>query len=136
MKTQIFERIAQSLQSLGYSERAFAKLANLECRTINKQLKGESALSSLTIEGIATVFPTLSMEWLIRGNGDMYIDQTVDHQHTDDAPAPPIHPGTTPPDDSATLAAALQVIEQQSKLIAQQQQLITQLQSTNQTNTL
>lgn len=129
MNEKIIDRISQAISQNGYSERAFSIYANVESRTINRQLKGESALSALTIECIARLLPTLSMEWLIRGNGDMYIDQTSDPQHTDDAPAPPIQPGTTPPDDSATLAAALQVIEHQNKLIVHlRQQLVSQFQ--------
>ena len=40
--------------------------------TLGRQLKGEQALSAKLIEGFLHVFPDISAEWLLRGEGEMY----------------------------------------------------------------
>lgn len=40
--------------------------------TLGRQLKGEQALSAKLIEGFLHVFPDISAEWLLRGEGNIY----------------------------------------------------------------
>ena len=40
--------------------------------TLNTQLRGESALSVLVVVKILEIFPDISAEWLLRGEGEMY----------------------------------------------------------------
>jgi plasmid maintenance system antidote protein VapI len=57
------------------SESEFARRLQVLQVTINNQLSGRMPISANVIFSIANEFPDISLEWLIRGNGEMYIDK-------------------------------------------------------------
>lgn len=130
MKSIIVERIAEVLRHYRISETAFSKNVDLSQTAINKQLKGTSALSAVVVEAVATQFPTISMEWLIRGKGTMFASDTPSTTITNVSDSPIAINGsniTNPPSDSDALASAMQLIHSQYDFIHQQSLLIAQL---------
>lgn len=125
MKLDISNRIRAYLHDKRISETQFAKKAELVQATVNKQLNGTSALSASIIESLALQFPDISMEWLIRGNGSMLLNDPAPSQSI--VPNPPI--GQPLPTESDALAAAMDLIEKQNEFIKAQSLLITQLKS-------
>ena len=71
METIINERIAQLLHALGYrSKRAFALQIGIAQTSFNAILNGAEPKFS-TLNRILTTHPTVSAEWLMRGEGEM-----------------------------------------------------------------
>lgn len=124
MFLHIHERIAEALRHKCISITSFAKNGGLIQNTVNRQIKGIS-LSASVIESLATQFPDISMEWLIRGNGSMLLNDPAPSQSI--VPNPPI--GQPLPTESDALAAAMDLIEKQNEFIKAQSLLITQLKS-------
>ena len=69
-------RIKHLMQEKGIkSESEFARRLQVLQVTINNQLSGRMPISANVIFSIANEFPDISLEWLISGNGEMYIDK-------------------------------------------------------------
>lgn len=119
-KTLIYQRINHVLSTNGTSQNKFAKSANIEQRTINRQLKGEGTLTAPIIEALATQFPSVSMEWLIRGNGSMDLNEPIE----------PLEPTRAPDLASVRDGGELSIIiEYQRQIMHEQSVLISQLQN-------
>ena len=75
------ERIKQliSIKSQGMSEAAFADSLGMKQQTLNNYVRGVNKLSVSFISILLESFPDISAEWLMRGEGSMYI--------TDDLPS-------------------------------------------------
>lgn len=75
------ERIKQliSIKSQGMSETAFADSLGMKQQTLNNYVRGVNKLSVSFISILLESFPDISAEWLMRGEGSMYI--------TDDLPS-------------------------------------------------
>lgn len=71
MKESVLQRIKEVLELKSNSETQFAKLIGVNQKTINQQFRGERALSLDTVLAVASAFEDISMEWLIRGEGEM-----------------------------------------------------------------
>lgn len=71
MEDVVRERISLYLKNQRLSVNALSKELGVNQKTLNNQLGGASALGVNTICAIAKRFPELSMEWLLRGNGDI-----------------------------------------------------------------
>ena len=71
MKESVLQRIKEVSELKSNSETQFAKLIEANQKTINQQFKGERALSLDTVLAVASSFEDISMEWLIRGKGEM-----------------------------------------------------------------
>lgn len=129
MKSAIRERIVLILQTNHLSQTAFAKLSGLTQNTVNRQLN-EATITCSLIEAVATQFPTVSMEWLIRGKGTMFASDTPSTTITNVSDSPIAINGsniTNPPSDSDALNSAMQLIHSQYDFIHQQSLLIAQL---------
>lgn len=72
------ERIEEIKNHYGLSTRKLALKCGLNQPTLDRMLKGINALNLNCIISIAKGFPEISMEWLIRGNGDMIISEPED----------------------------------------------------------
>ena len=70
----MIERLKDIISHYGYSERAFALKCGLKQATLDKQLKGLRAVSLDTITAILNTFGDISAEWLMRGNGSMFVN--------------------------------------------------------------
>ena len=73
---KMIDRIILLKKHLGLSTRAFAIKCGMNQPTLDRMLNGVNALNLNCIVSILSTFPMLSAEWLLRGNGDMYLKQT------------------------------------------------------------
>ena len=74
MKDGVLQRVKEFISTKKMSESQFAKLIGANQKTLNQQLKGERALSLDTLLLIISSFEDLSVDWLMRGEGEMYSD--------------------------------------------------------------
>ena len=72
METTVAQRIKSILNDNQISIAAFAKMIGMLQVTCNRQIRGDQAVSLAMIEGFLHVFPDISAEWLLRGEGGMY----------------------------------------------------------------
>lgn len=72
MESLIIQRISSILDHNKVTKQNLANEINMNQTTLGRQLKGEQALSAKLIEGLLHVFPDISAEWLLRGEGEMY----------------------------------------------------------------
>ena len=72
MKDDVLQRVKEFISSKQMSESQFAKLIGANQKTLNQQLRGERALSLDTLLLIISSFEDLSVDWLMRGEGEMY----------------------------------------------------------------
>lgn len=75
MEVSVIERINSTLKHFGKTPNGLANMLGMTPSTVNRQLKGDQALSSKVIEGVLSVFPDVSAEWLLRGKGEMLISE-------------------------------------------------------------
>lgn len=75
MDVSVIERINVVLKHFGKTPNGLANMLEMIPSTVNRQLKGDQALSSKVIEGVLSVFPDVSAEWLLRGKGEMLISE-------------------------------------------------------------
>lgn len=71
METTVAQRIKSILNDNQISIAAFAKMIGMLQVTCNRQIRGDQAVSLAMIEGFLHVFPDISAEWLLRGEGEM-----------------------------------------------------------------
>ena len=72
METLIIQRISSIIDHNKVTKQNLANEINMNQTTLGRQLKGEQALSAKLIEGFLHVFPDISAEWLLRGEGEIY----------------------------------------------------------------
>lgn len=72
----IRQRLNEIIAYSGLSVRAFAIKCGITPATLDRQIKGLRGISIETVMGIVSAFPELSTEWLIRGQGDMLLNDT------------------------------------------------------------
>lgn len=75
MEVSVIERINVVLKHFCKTPNSLANMLEMIPSTVNRQLKGDQALSSKVIEGVLSVFPDVSAEWLLRGKGEMLISE-------------------------------------------------------------
>lgn len=75
MEVSVNERINVVLKHFCKTPNGLANMLKMIPSTVNRQLKGDQALSSKVIEGVLSVFPDVSAEWLLRGKGEMLISE-------------------------------------------------------------
>lgn len=75
MEVSVIEHINVVLKHFGKTPNGLANMLEMIPSTVNRQLKGDQALSSKVIEGVLSVFPDVSAEWLLRGKGEMLISE-------------------------------------------------------------
>ena len=76
MKQTVFQRIMAFLGNKQLSVNALSKMINMSQTTLNTQLKGERALTASVVEKFLIAFPDVSAEWLLRGKGNMLLEDT------------------------------------------------------------
>lgn len=101
------ERIKKVLTERELSVNALAATHGVQQKTLNNQIKGQTAISASTVLILLKQYPDLSAEWLLRGNGDMLISQPQHETHTRDIR-----------DDNKVIAALNRTIEIQEREIA------------------
>lgn len=84
MESGVYQRVKQVIDANGISITKLSIELNIPQTTLNRQVSGVSTLSSAVVESILAYFPNLSAEWLLRGNGEMYL-QTQDSKEAEPA---------------------------------------------------
>ena len=65
------ERVQLALRSLNISVNALAKSSGISQTTLNQQINGTVKMGMAVITSLLDYSPSLSAEWLLRGEGDM-----------------------------------------------------------------
>ncbi|WP_148359803.1 hypothetical protein [Bacteroides clarus] len=78
MKSLVLQRINELIDSYKLSKNAFANKINMEQTTVNNQLIGKRGVSIDLILNTLLAFPEISSEWLLRGKGNMLIEESKD----------------------------------------------------------
>lgn len=76
MELPINQRIMEFLDAKHISVNAISKEICVAQSTLNTQLKGQAALSTRIVGKILSCYPDLSAEWLMRGKGDMFAQES------------------------------------------------------------
>ena len=76
MENIVAQRIKSVLDARQISITSFAKMVGMLQVTCNRQIRGDQAVSLGLIEGFLSTFPDISAEWLLRGEGEMYRDNS------------------------------------------------------------
>lgn len=76
MENVVYQRVNGILANKQVSVNALSKLVGMAQTTLNTQLRGERALSVFVVVKLLEVFPDISAEWLLRGEGEMYRDNS------------------------------------------------------------
>lgn len=75
MESIVAQRIRSVLEQKQISIAAFAKRIGMQQVTCNRQIRGDQAVSLGLIEGFLREFKEISAEWVMRGTGNMYLDE-------------------------------------------------------------
>lgn len=75
MESAIKQRIQAVLQRFDSNPTQFAKAYNLNQKTVHNQINADTQLSASIILLILEYYPTISAEWLMRGNGEMFLSE-------------------------------------------------------------
>lgn len=70
---EILQRIKELIEAKGCSVNSFAKKIGIGQTTLNTYLKLDRFPAYETLHAILHTFPDVSAEWLMRGEGDMFI---------------------------------------------------------------
>lgn len=66
------DRIVAVMEALHLNQKSFANFIGLPPATLNSILTGRTRPTLAVVEAIVNKIPTLSLEWLISGDGPMY----------------------------------------------------------------
>lgn len=109
METTVAQRIKSILNDNQISIAAFAKMIGMLQVTCNRQIRGDQAVSLAMIEGFLHVFPDISAEWLLRGEGEMYKSNSV---------SPQFEASITPSQDESIWKAKYEAIKECYDILA------------------
>ena len=74
MKETVLQRVNCVVEDFSKTKNYFANEIGMSSTTTWRQLKGEQALSAKLIEGLLLAYPNVSAEWLLRGKGNMLLE--------------------------------------------------------------
>lgn len=80
MESTVIQRITEIIEAKSISINKLSKVIGISQSTLNRQLTGESQLSSLTVEMILGYYKDVSPDWLLTGRGTM--DRAANGQET------------------------------------------------------
>lgn len=89
MKEDVAQRIREVLTNKSISITFLSKEIGIIQTTLNRQLKGETQLSAVTVKAFLDYFPDISPDWLITGKGEMYKTLVPVEVHSDNNLYPP-----------------------------------------------
>lgn len=70
------DRIKQLMESQHMSQQTFADFIGISSPTLSSIFNGRTKPTIYTVEAIRSKFPTISLDWLMYGNGPMFKDDT------------------------------------------------------------
>ena len=109
METTVAQRIKSILNDNQISIAAFAKMIGMLQVTCNRQIRGDQAVSLAMIKGFLHVFPDISAEWLLRGEGEMYKSNSC---------SPQFEASITPSQDESIWKAKYEAIKECYDILA------------------
>ena len=77
METTVNERISLILEAKKISVNKFAELSGIGQKALSNMFLRGTSPSYKTISSILRIYPDISSEWLIRGSGNMYIEEKI-----------------------------------------------------------
>ena len=77
MYNAVIQRIKIIYETLGLTQSHFSKQCNLSQSTVNGWYRLNKIPSVDAIKSIVAVYPNISLDWLILGEGDMYNEQNT-----------------------------------------------------------
>ncbi len=82
----MIERINELMRKEGLSELQFAKRIGVPQSSVNGYLSGKNTPPTKFLTSVITEFSDVSAEWLMRGEGSMYISDlpSTDHDDSDE----------------------------------------------------
>ena len=72
MKESVLERINHLIDDCGESKNALANKCDMAPQTFGRYVNGDNKITVSLVSSLLEVFPDLSAEWLLRGEGAMY----------------------------------------------------------------
>ena len=72
MKESVLERINHLINDCGESKNALANKCDMAPQTFGRYVNGDNKITVSLVSSLLEVFPDLSAEWLLRGEGAMY----------------------------------------------------------------
>lgn len=72
MKESVLERINHLIDDCGESKNALANKCDMAPQTFGRYVNGDNKITVSLVSSLLEVFPDLSAEWLLRGEGEMY----------------------------------------------------------------
>lgn len=82
----IMERLKQYIDHKGITVAAFEKSIGMSNASFGKCLKKGGAIGTDKLENILQVYPDLSPDWLLSGNGPMLLTRPAQTSHGDNSP--------------------------------------------------
>jgi len=76
MEVTVAQRIKSYIDDRLISLNSLAKTLNMNQSTVLRQVKGEQTLSANLVESFLNAFPDVSAEWVMRGEGEMYLSKS------------------------------------------------------------
>lgn len=76
MEKAVYQRIKSILDEKSISVNALSKQINVAQATLNPQLRGDRTLAANIVEKVLVAFPDVSTEWVMRGEGEMYLSKS------------------------------------------------------------
>ena len=77
MDNPILQRVKEIIIRKNLSENQFCKAVGIGQPTLNASFNRNADLKSSTLTKILVAFPEVSAEWLMRGKGEMFIDNNA-----------------------------------------------------------
>ncbi|WP_279165520.1 S24 family peptidase [Phocaeicola coprophilus] len=74
----ILDRIKQFIDAKGMSIAAFERSIGMANASFGKSLKNNGAIGTDKLENILSIYPEISPNWLLTGNGDMLLQKSPD----------------------------------------------------------
>lgn len=77
MENTITQRVRLVFKQKDITANSFAPIAKMQQTTISRQLRGDNPISCMLLEAVLTIYPDISAEWLMRGEGEMMCKPSV-----------------------------------------------------------
>ena len=81
MEQVVLERIKEFMKNEKFSNNSLAKAIDMPQTTLNDYMLGRRKCALALVCSMANAFPNLSMEWLLRGVGEMYLPGNDNDSH-------------------------------------------------------
>lgn len=75
-ESNVKSRLRAALEAYNENPTSLAGKFNVNQKTLHNQINGSTAVSISTILLIAEALPEMSLEWLLRGRGEMVLNST------------------------------------------------------------